>query len=57
MIYFPLKMESVDPYPADHDYCRFNQIYKSTKSLLLRMKCVHKYQDLLIFVLKWNEYE
>ena len=46
-----------NPYPSDHDYCRFNLCDLWLKSLLLGIKCVSKYQDLQIFLLKLNKHE
>ena len=42
--------DGVNPNTADHDYCRF-------QSVLLGIKCVSKYKDLQIFVLKLNKYK
>ena len=45
----------INPYPADHDYCRFYFVLLGNKITVIRN--VSKYHDLQLFVLKLNKYD
>ena len=47
----------MNPFPADHDYCRFESVLLVSQITAIGNKCVSKQQDLQIVGLKLNKYE